>query len=45
MDPRETIKKNLSIIETESRKLGDYSELDAIAPIIAGVADGYGVSM
>ena len=42
VDPRETIKKNLSIIEAESRKLGDYSELDAIAPIIAGVADGYG---
>ena len=45
VDPRETIKKNLSIIEAESRKLGDYSELDAIAPIITGVADGYGVSI
>ena len=45
VDPRETIKKNLSIIEAESRKLGDYSELDAIAPIIAGVADGYGVAI
>lgn len=45
VDPREAIKKNLSIIEAESRKLGDYSELDAIAPIIAGVADGYGVSI
>ena len=43
VDPRETIKKNLSIIEAESRKLGDYSDLDAIAPIIAAVADGYGV--
>lgn len=45
VDPRETIKKNLSIIEAESRKLGDYSDLDAIAPIIAAVADGYGVSI
>lgn len=45
VDPRETIKKNLSIIETESRKIGDYSELDAIAPIINRVADGYGVSI
>ena len=45
VDPRETIKKNLSIIEAESRKLGDYSDLDAIAPIIADVADGYGVSI
>lgn len=38
-------KKNLSIIEAESRKLGDYSDLDAIAPIIADVANGYGVSI
>lgn len=45
VDPRETIKKNLSIIEAESRKIGDYSELDAIAPIISDVADGYGVSI
>lgn len=45
VDPRETIKKNLSIIEAESRKLGDYSDLDAIAPILAAVADGYGVSI
>ena len=45
VDPRETIRKNLSIIETESRKIGDYSELDAIAPIINSVADGYGVSI
>lgn len=45
VDPRETIKKNLSIIEAESRKISDYSELDAIAPIISGVADGYGVSI
>lgn len=45
VDPRETIKKNLSIIEAESRKIGDYSELDAIAPIIGSVADGYGVSI
>lgn len=45
VDPRATIKKNLSIIEAESRNFGDYSELDAIAPIINGVADGYGVSI
>lgn len=45
VDPRETIKKNLSIIEAESRQIGDYSELDAIAPIINNVADGYGVSI
>ncbi len=45
VDPRETIKKNISIIEAESRKIGDYSELDAISPIISGVADGYGVSI
>ena len=45
VDPRETIKKNLSIIEAESRKLGDYRELDSIAPIISDVADGYGVAI
>lgn len=45
VDPRDTIKKNLSIIEAESRKLGDYSELDSIAPIISDVADGYGVAI
>lgn len=45
VDPRETIKRNLSIIEAESRKIGDYSELDDIAPIISTVADGYGVSI
>lgn len=45
VDPRDTIKKNLSIIESESRKLGDYSELDAIAPIVKGIAGGYGVSI
>ena len=45
IDPRETIKKNLLIIESEARKIGDYSALDAIAPIINGIADGYGVSI
>ena len=45
VDPRETIKKNLSIIEEESRKIGDYSDLDAIEPIINDVANGYGVSI
>lgn len=45
VDPREIIKRNLSIIEAESRKIGDYSELDDIAPIISIVADGYGVSI
>ena len=43
IDPRETIKKNLAIIETEARNIGDYNELDAIQPIINTVADGYGV--
>lgn len=32
-------------IEAESRKIGDYRELDVIAPIISGVANGYGVSI
>lgn len=43
IDPRNAIKKNLAIIESESRKIGDYSELDSIASVIGGVADGYGV--
>jgi len=45
VDPRETIKKNLSIIEAESRKIGDYSKLDDIVPVINKVADGYGVAI
>ena len=45
IDPRETIKKNLSIIEAESRRIADYNELDAIASVISDVADGYGVSI
>ncbi len=45
LDPKETINKNLSIIESEARKIGDYSELDAISSIIKKVADGYGVSI
>lgn len=45
VDPRETIKKNLSKIEKESHDIGDYSELDAIEPIISKVANGYGVSI
>lgn len=45
IDPRETIKKNLSKIEKESHNIGDYSELDAIESTICKVADGYGVSI
>lgn len=45
IDPRASIKKNLAIIETEARKYGDYSELDAIGPTIKKVADSYGVNV
>ena len=45
IDPRASIKKNVSIIEQEARKYGDYTELDAIAPIIKSVADGFGVNI
>lgn len=45
IDPKEEIRKNLSKFEAESRKIGDYQELDKIGNVIKKVADGYGVSI
>lgn len=45
IDPKETIKRNLSKLESESRKIGDYHELDSIGNEIKKIADGYGVSI